>query len=460
MWLSWVLGCEGPDPGDTDEPVVPPHNVLVLVLDDVGIERLPLYGVGETWATTPTLDSLAAEGVSFRTVWAAPVCSPSRAALLTGRYAARTGFGTVNPPQFHWVLPQTEVTLPEMLRHSPSAYTDAAIGKWHLGDRVGSGTDHPLRSGFSRFTGSMNNLDEGWGDIWPGELDYDHWIRDVDGELDIVNRYATLETTDEALRFITEAPSPWFLYLSYNAAHSPLTPPPPELFSGPWDPQASDERKQRWMIEALDTEIARLLEGMGAEVRADTTLIVVGDNGTPDFAPTGELTADRLKRSPFEGGLRVPLIVTGPHVDEPGSWSEAFVHVTDVFPTVAELAHVDLSQVLGVDGLPLRLDGQSLLPFVEDPGAQSERNVLFSEFFGPNGPPPYQEGFRTVRDRDFKLIRSLTGEADQLYDLRGRVFEGQDLMPQGLDSEQQRAYDELSDTLESLLAERPYEGPG
>jgi arylsulfatase A-like enzyme len=209
------------------------------------------------------------------------------------------------------------------------------------------------------------------------------------------------------------------------------------------------------MVEALDTEIGRLLEG----VPADTTIIVVGDNGTPDFAPTGELTADRLKRSPFEGGLRVPLIVTGPYVDEPGSWSEAFVHIADVFATVAEIAHVDLSEVLGPDGQPLRLDGQSLLPFVKHPGAPSARSVLFSEFFGPNGPPPYQEGFRTVRDRDFKLIRSLVGEPDQLYDLRGRVFEGEDLLPQGLDSEQQRTYDELSETLERMLAERPYEGP-
>ena len=124
-----------------------------------------------------------------------------------------------------------------------------------------------------------------------------------------------------------------------------------------------------------------------------------------------------------------------------------------------ELAHVDLSQLQGADGQPLRLDGQSLLPFVRDPSAPSQRSVLFSEFFGPNGPPPYLEGFRTVRDRDFKLIRSLVGQPDQLYDLRGRVFEGEDLLPQGLDSEQQRAYDALSDTLEELLAERPYEGP-
>jgi hypothetical protein len=128
MWLLWVLGCVGPDPGpgDTAEPVIPPHNVLVLMLDDIGIERLPLYGVGETWATTPTLDSLAADGVSFRTVWAAPVCSPSRAAALTGRYAARTGFGTVNPPQYHWVLPGAEVTVPTT-RTRPSASGTWAI---------------------------------------------------------------------------------------------------------------------------------------------------------------------------------------------------------------------------------------------------------------------------------------------------------------------------------------------
>lgn len=466
MWLWPILSACTSDNNDSPpKPDIGPHNVLLVVLDDIGIERLPLYNIGDVWAHTPTIDALAANGVSFRTVWAAPVCSPSRAAILTGRYATRTGFGTVNPPQFHWTLPQAEITLPEMLVHSPATYTNSAIGKWHIGDRVGDGTNHPLVSGFSHFSGSMNNLDEGWGNIPASNLDYDHWIRDTDGDLEIVDRYATLETTDEAIAFIADAPQPWFLYLAYNAAHSPLTAPPQELLSEPWDEAAPDELKHRWIIEALDVEFGRLLASMTHEQREQTTIITVGDNGSPDYAATGELTSDRLKRSPFEGGLRVPLIITGPHVSAPGTWSDAFIHVVDVFNTVAALADVDLSMLRGADDLALRTDGQSILPYLADPNAPAAREVLFSEFFGPNGPPPYQEGFRAIRDREFKLVRNIIAGAapDQLYDLRGRVFEGDDLLagivPSDLDPERQNAYDTLSARLQEILAERPYEGP-
>lgn len=449
MLVAALLACAGPDgvrvPKDAVDTAAPAaENVLLVVLDDVGIERLTTYGVGSVHAVTPRIDALAAEGVRFTTAWANPVCSPSRASLMTGRHGARTGFGTVNPPSDHWVLPEDEVTLPELL---PEGWTDAAIGKWHLGDRLGDGLDHPLRSGFSSFSGSMNNLYESWGGLF-GERDYYDWERNVDGVLGLVDRYATTQTTDEAVAFVTTTPAPWFLYLSYNAAHSPLDAPPPDLFGGPWDEAATDEQKQRWIVEAFDTELGRVLDALPER----THVLLVGDNGTPDFAPTGELTAETVKRSPFEGGVRVPLVVAGPLVGEPGV-SEALVHVVDVFATVGELVGADLS------ALPRPIDGRSLAPFVRDPSLPGERDVLYTDFFGPNGPPPHVGGFRTVRDRRWKLVVDEASGAETLYDLEGRTFEGEDLLAGPLDAEQQAALERLRGTLATFRSDLAYDGP-
>ncbi|MHC5212741.1 MAG: sulfatase-like hydrolase/transferase, partial [Planctomycetota bacterium] len=139
----------------------------------------------------------------------------------------------------------------------------------------------------------------------------------------------------------------------------------------------------RAMVEALDTELGRLLDGLGPALQSRTTVVFLGDNGTPGEVSSRPFAKDHAKGTLYEGGVNVPLIVTGPRVKVPGTESIALVSVTDLFATVAEIAKVDLGQTL--PGVPL--DSRSLVPYLADPSAPPQRKVLFTELFHPNGQP-------------------------------------------------------------------------
>lgn len=412
-------------------------NVLLLIGDDIGVDRVAVYHAHPDPGRTPHLDALAERGILFRNAWSHPMCSPTRAAILTGRNPYQTGIGSpvlgsTGPGQIiGHTLAISEWSIPDVLRAGTDhAWTSVALGKWHLAE-AGVAPLHPLRSGFDHHAGSLFNLGSYW-----------NWPKTVDGQTAIERTYATTDTTDDALAAARRLPEPWFLWVAYNAAHKPYHAPPPELhhFDLHGDPQDSKSLHHRAMVEATDTEIGRLLGGLDPGLLARTTVIFAGDNGTQNSALDPPSPAGHGKGSVYEGGVHVPLIVAGPRVLRPGSECRALVQLSDLFATVAELAGLDARALVPSE---VALDSVSLVPYLEDPDLPSRRATVFAEYFKPNGFGPWIEHRRAVRGPRFKLIEVVasgpgpsgggnwTSVTQELYDLAADPWERRDLLTMG-----------------------------
>ena len=368
-------------------------SVLLIIADDLGTDVLASYGIGLDLPETPNLDALARRSVQFRNAWSAPVCSPARACLQTGRFGFRTGIGiTVKNTRAYNGLSASEIILPEMLdAGTGEAYRHALFGKWHLNhrsarDKSGApvGRDVVREQGYGHFEGVIHNILE------PDS--YFDWPKVTNGKRTRSQVYATTATVDDFLAWEAAAEGPYFAVLSFNAPHTPLHAPPKELYSRELPPELSVDAYPRQhyfaMVEALDSELGRLFESLGPALD-ETTIIFMGDNGTPEEIlkadPHSTLDEDHGKGSVYEGGVNVPLYIAGPRVLVPGSECTALVHAVDIFATVAELAGVELSDpdVYPVDRT---LDSLSLVPFLVDPTRETLRRFNLTEKFFENTP--------------------------------------------------------------------------
>jgi len=415
-------------------------NVLVIVIDDVGVDRIGAYREHPSPGNTPTVDQLAASGMLFRNAWVHPSCTPTRAALLTGRYPARYDLGAPLIAADPAGLPLSEITIPEMLEAGTAGlYTSVALGKWHLA-ALSDGPRHPLDQGFAHHRGSLGNF-----------ADYFHWSKTIDGVTDFVDAYATTDLVDDAIVQIELLTEPWFLWLAFNAAHVPFHAPPDDLhsfaLSGP--PRDTPVEHMKAAVEALDTELGRLLGSIDPDVLGRTTIILVGDNGTTPEATDAPFDPEHAKATAYEGGVNVPLIVAGPRVRAPGSESRALVAAVDLFATVADIAGVDLPAVMG----GTHLDSISFLPHLQDPDLPSTRSWVFTDGFVPNGPGPYVRRTLGARNERYKIVlfRSyiLARPQHELFDLLLDPFEQENL----LDGRKilKRLFTDLYDPLQALV---------
>ncbi len=433
-------------------------NILLLVADDLGTDKLAAYGEHPVPSPTPVIDELAATSVLFRSAYASPSCSPTRAALLTGRYGSRLGIGTIVDADSSQALAPEEIGLPQVL--ASAGYTSALAGKWHLaGLYADDFTTHPAQYGFAQHAGSMHNLRTALGGE-PDDAGYFFWQKNTDGALAYTSTYATTDTVDDAIRYVETLPEPWLVQVSFNAPHIPLHWPPPELHDQPVTTGGGDLQLRQYdaMVQAMDTELGRLLDALG-ERREQTTIIFLGDNGTPGQSIRPPWDPDRGKGTLYEGGVRVPLLVSGPAVRTPGS-SSALVHVVDLFPTLARLAGLPALET--PDGRQPSLDGRSILPALRTPSEPTQlRDVVLAELFKPNDTDSPLEESRTLRDSRYKLIRErYSGEGElaveRLFEL-GIVpwSEGEDLLtPSASPSpEVLEAYERLAARLDALEEE-------
>ncbi len=441
LLLSALLGCpvpSGPAPAPGAERQRSPFaaswapratNVLVVVLDDVGTEALRLYGEEPEGARTPTLAALAAEGVLFRNAYTAPTCSPARAALLTGRYARRTGVGDAISTDSTWRLSHEEMTIPEMLRRSRRPWRTAALGKWHLAGRGATdwGRD-ALDQGFQTHRGAPANLfTYGTG---LQDASYTKYEKLVDGALSVHTVYATTDTVNDALDVIGGMGEPWLTWVAFHGAHSPFHVPPDRLVRRQISDDAPRIDQFRGMVTAVDTELGRLLRRMDPDVLSRTLIVVLGDNGTDGRVVPPPIHGREAKFTLYEAGTRVPFVVSGAGVGARGSETRALVHAVDLLPTVAQVAGVDTA-ALRVD-----LDGHSLLPLLSRPSGPGPRSVLVTERFTPNGSGPWSEQGIAVRDRRYKLMEIREeGKTTEtyLFDLKGRTTDGPNLLDAPLD---------------------------
>lgn len=443
--LVALLGQTRPAPLQAPLQGPAPHdNVLVIVADDMGVERTPAYGLNVVPnGKTPWLDALAAHGVLFRNAYAEPLCSPTRSAILTGKHPFRTGIGRgvgYNGGAGNVEGDPAETSLADALS---ATHHTAAIGKWHLcirEDLGGLGFQHPIAYGFDQHIGPIANLPPNDPD---GYANYLKNVADAAGnrQEQVVGGYATSDQVDDALSVIESAgEDPWFVWLAFNAPHSPFHVPPAELTTLPVTASSSNSLKHQAAIEAMDAEIGRLLTSIRPGVLARTWVIFVGDNGSPPTALPG---ISEAKGTSVEYGIHVPLIIAGPRVLGAGREEDALVGVTDLFATVCDMARVPTPTTA--------MDSLSVFSHLLSPDAIPRRTAVYSETFRPNGPPPLTMHDRSIRDMRFKVreIEISFSSPYSFFHLPTDPFGEQDLLPQLAPSEQ-AVFDKLVEELDAL----------
>ena len=339
--LAWGLCWAGwPSAGEGREVEDRPPNIVFILIDDQGYYDLGCYGATEV--KTPRIDAMANEGVRLTDYYAAaPICSPSRAGLLTGCYPRRIGNQTwVHRADSQSGIHPDELTLAELLRGH--GYATACVGKWHLGFHD---PFLPRNQGFDHYFGLLHNLD-------PVEVVY---FEDQGGvpllrNGEVVQRPAdpaalTKQYTDEAIRFIEESKQrPFFLYLPHTMLHVPLG--VSEAFQG-----SSEWGEYGDAIQELDHHVGRIFDTLERLKLSDNTIVIyASDNGRgPGRAPSQKIRGHKL--STFEGGIRVPAIVWGPALGvQSGVESSVVLRAMDWYPTLATFAGISVPAGRVIDG--------------------------------------------------------------------------------------------------------------
>ncbi len=467
---SWmpVQGGFGGGGGD------PLPNVLVIVLDDVGKDALECYTASPgTKAPTPRITQLAQTGVRFEKAYSNPLCSPTRATILTGRHAFRTGMGHLSSwladdcsPE-EYPLPLSEETIPEALTEGPALplqpYSCGAFGKWHL-----TSTDyiaHPIDQGFDKFVGSVENTGGhfNWDLI---EADSSSVCRSHVGEPYATNCGGVFDETTYSASVIRQAATDWidnvtepfFAYVCFNPPHHPWQVPPYSLLStatlgsfnhadypqGEPQNDPDDNRKAyRWMVESIDTEIGRLVDNIPTGKRSRTTILIVSDNGTPaQVIDTTYYQPSHAKGGVYEQGVNVPMIANGYKVHTGGQACMGLVNTVDIWRTVIHLVGLPVQVPAGY-----AFDGKSFKNMLANPTASSNRTQAFSQIYRPTMPydpaayqevcgqmPPALEAVlpshqRALTDGQYKYIRryhpntTLGQTYQEAYDLTANPLE-------------------------------------
>lgn len=411
-------------------------NTLVVIADDVGVDGIGCYGYA-TAGPTPNLDALATRGLRFTNAVANPVCSPTRAGLLTGRYGFRTGIGNVVTTTAG--LAASETILPEIL--APAGIATALIGKWHLGTANGPAT--PTVMGFGEFTGSLQGA----------IADYFAWPKVQNGVMRQETTYATTDLVDEAIAFVGRQTGPWYLQLAFHSGHTPLHAPPANLHTqnlAGLDPATTPVPFYHAMVEAMDTELGRLFAALPTATLANTNVVFLGDNGTANAVVQSPFDPQRSKGTVYQGGVRVPMLVAGPAVVGLPRVESAPIAAVDWFVTLAALQGVDAFAAVPPSTV---LDGVDQRVLLAPTGAPPRRTYAFSEIFGAAGPMAATGDAEHVRDGQYELLRFVGPSGmvrEELYDHAADPWETTDLLAATLSTTADRAYRALRRELNRL----------
>jgi arylsulfatase B len=351
-----------------NSPALERPNIVIIVADDMGWGDVGFHG---SPISTPGIDRLALEGMVLDRFYVFPVCSPTRAGLMTGRYPIRFGLmKAAIPPHRNFSMDEEEVIIPQVL--AKAGYKHRGIfGKWHLGHTHIKYT--PTRRGFTEFVGHYNGAIDYFSHERDGELD---WHRNEESNYD--EGYATDLIADAASRFIRKHANdgPFFCYVPFNAPHSPFQAKDEDIDryrSLPELPANTSNNQFRptyaAMVDCMDQGISRILQALDEAGIADNTLVwFFSDNGGTSYAGDNRPLRGG-KGEVFEGGTRVPSVVRWPDKVPAGTKSEARLAVVDVLPTLIELSGV--TQPLGKS-----LDGISAVDILTGKRTQTDRDVF------------------------------------------------------------------------------------
>ena len=366
-------------------------NILLILADDLGYADIGAYGGREI--PTPHIDRLAAAGIRFTDAYvSAPYCSPSRAGLMTGMYPQRFGYEFNPDGSPEYGLQPAQVTMAERLR--TAGYRTALFGKWHLGysDRL-----RPLRRGFEEFYGFLG-ADHSY--VNPAGSDLGSGLPDplIDGTKPVASvTYLTDSLGQRAVDYIgRHASEPFFLYLAFNAAHTPME--APETYTARF-PGIADERRRTYaaMLSAMDDAIGRTLAALrDNELEEQTLVIFLNDNGGPTMPSTTQngSSNDPLrgsKRQTWEGGIRVAFVIAWKGRLAAGLVDHRPIIQLDVLPTALAAA--------GIPVKPGELDGVDLMPFLTGSAKGEPHDALYWRL----------GGMMAVRRGDWKLVKTRDG---------------------------------------------------
>lgn len=398
-------------------------NIVLILVDDLGYGDLSSYGSRDL--QTPHIDNLVASGVKFENFYAnCPVCSPTRASVLTGRYPDMVGvpgvIRTHSMSDFGCVSPHA-VMLPKVLKRA--GYNTAIVGKWHLGLES---PNTPNEHGFDHFHGFLGDMMEDYYTHRRHDINY---MRLNDQEIDPEGHATDLfsQWSVDYIKNQAESDNPFFLYLAYNAPHTPIQPPTEWLERvKEREPGIDDNRaKLVALIEHMDDGIGRVIAALDKSgVRDNTLVIFTSDNGGQLNIGASNASLNGGKGQMYEGGIKEPMCAVWPGHIEPGSLSNRIALTMDFFPTICQVAGVDFDH---------EIDGQSILPDMlgEATTETEDRPLIWVRREG--GPQYGGQAFYAVRCGDWKLLQNTPFEPLRLYNL---ADDPQEKNPLGSEHEQ------------------------
>lgn len=396
--LAFSFSCKDKEDGDNDPiSLTDAPNILLIIADDMGKDATAGFPEGSIKPSTPNIDAFKNEGLSFNNFWVYPTCSPTRASILTGKYGYRTGVKWAGD-----VLSTSEKSLQQYIGEGTNdRYATAIVGKWHLSGSNGS--INPEIFGIDYYAGLIRGQAQS----------YYNWQLSENGSGSIVTDYATTKFTDLAIDWVNEQDKPWFLWLAYNAPHTPFHAPPSEMHVQGNLPPYTDglDEMPYYMaaIEAMDFQIGRLLDNLSEEERENTIIVFIGDNGSPNEVAQSPYLSTTAKGTLYQGGINTPMFISGKGVSRTGEDNNV-VNSSDLFATIADLAGVSVSEIH---------DSKSIKPLLS--GNEDIRTYQYSE---------KEDGsvdIWAIGDGSYKLIEYANGN-QEFYDLANDPYEQNDLL--------------------------------
>ena len=390
-----------------------PPNVIIIISDDQGYADVGFHGSNEIF--TPNIDRIAKNGVVFSEGYVSyAVCSPSRAGLITGRYQNRFGYSRnilLAPNDSLMGLPLSEQTLPDVLNNVD--YKTKAIGKWHLGAHKSL---VPEKRGFDEFFGFLIGghryfpEDLTLNDLTEARRQMDGYITKIydNGKRINTKKYLTEELSDNAVKFIEDnSDNPFFLYLSYNAPHTPLQATTKDLER---NKHIDIEKRQTYaaMVSSMDDGIGLILDKLEQKnIFENTIVFFFSDNGGVEwynFSDNGPLRG--IKGDFFEGGIRVPFTMQWPNKIKPGTIYDKPIIALDIFATVASAAKAEKY-------IKNEIDGVNLIPYLS-----GNKSGLPHEYLYWKNP---DKDIDVIRDNRYKYLRIKNDE--YIFDLKNDISE-------------------------------------
>jgi len=418
------------------------RNVILIIADDLGTDYCGFYEDHKDTAALTNIRKLLNRGVRFTNAMSNPVCSPTRAGILTGRYSFRTGVGDAVGATGSATIDTAEKTIPRLLKAFNPLINTANVGKWHLNAQTPvSNLQIPNVMGYDYYAGNFS-----------GALSsYTNWTKVTNGVSGTSTTYATTETANDAIAWIKNLNSnPFFLWLAFNAPHTPLHLPPAGLHSYTTlsgtgaDINVQPKQYFKASLEALDHEIGRLFDSLTVYGKMDSTdIIFIGDNG--NGIRTAQISnPSRAKGTIYQYGVHVPFIISGPSIVNPGSVSNALINTHDLFPTIIEL--MGFANWQSQIPVSTTVDGLSILPILKNQSSVI-RPWAFTEIF--KVATDSADG-KALRNMDYKLLNFDYGH-QEFYNLSNDSSELNDLLLGTLNPVELSNYNYLCNEMSTLV---------